>query len=72
MTDTQALRDLLVKVAAGEYERDGKDQPKRYSEFRRDLDAAGVSVKYVPALMDALQKGGAKHAIRALIAQATP
>ena len=72
MTEVQALRDLLAKVEAGKYARDGKDQPMRYSDFRDDLEAAGVAVKAVPPLMDALRNGCAKYAIRALIAQATP
>ena len=68
--NTAALTALLERVEAGEYERGGEDGPKRYGAFRDDMDAAGVPLKLVPSLMDALREGYAKYVLRALIATA--
>lgn len=71
VSDTQALRDLLAMVEAGEYDR-GDGEAKRYSAFYDDvLDAGCPSTVSISKLMDAFHNGDT-DAIRALIAQATP
>jgi hypothetical protein len=63
-----ALTDLLAKVDGERYERpDGGT--KRYHDFARDIEAAGIGPRVQSVLMDALHRGCAKYVLRALIAK---
>lgn len=70
VSGTQALHDLLVKVEAGEFYRDGLRPPK-VNALTNAFEAAGVKTPIL-AVAVMLKAGTISDHIHALIAQATP